>query len=209
MDIKEKIKRARAGTASAAQVPALYTGKQAPRYIQSALSMTEKPDAIILDLEDGVPNDQKDAARQSIPEEVAALRSSYRVFIRVNSYGSPWFEDDLKAAVNCDGGVLLPPKATPEGVAAVIGRLASLGVVLPVIPPLVESAAGVVNAHYMASMKQVMALGFGAGDLAVDLGLTWSKDGLEYGYARMKIPRGRGRRWGGDCFGWGGLHGSR
>ncbi len=163
----------------------LYIPANKPRYIQSALSMAEKPDAIILDLEDGVPNDQKDAARQSIPEEAAALRSSYRVFIRVNSYGSPWFEDDLKAAANCDGVLL--PKATPEGVAAIIARLAALGVALPIIP-LVESAAGVVNAHEMASMKQVLALGFGAGDLAVDLGLTWSKDGLEYGYARMKIP---------------------
>jgi len=86
---------------------------------------------------------------------------------------------------HCDGVLL--PKATPEGVAAIISRLTTITTPPPIIL-LIESAVGVVTAHEMASMKHVMAIGFGGGDLAIDLGLTWSKDGLEYSYARMKMP---------------------
>ncbi|KUO91189.1 MAG: hypothetical protein AT710_07280 [Thermocladium sp. ECH_B] len=163
----------------------LYIPANKPKYIQSALSLQNKPDAVILDLEDGVPHDQKDSARQLIPEEAKALRSAYPTFIRINSYGSRWFDDDLKVVTHCDGVLL--PKATPEGVAAIISRLTAMATPIPIIP-LIESAVGVVTAHEMASMKHVTAIGFGAGDLAIDLGLTWSKDGLEYSYARMKMP---------------------
>jgi citrate lyase beta subunit len=75
---------------------------------------------------------------------------------------------------------VLLPKATAESLRAV----RDVGV--PVIA-VIESARGLREAYEIASAPGVEALGLGAGDLSLALGLESRADALELLYARSKL----------------------
>src|ERR1700761_1866891 len=68
-------------------------------------------DAVILDLEDAVAPDAKEAARA---QAVAAVKAGgfgrRELVIRVNGLDTPWGEDDLRAAVEAAPDAILVPK---------------------------------------------------------------------------------------------------
>jgi citrate lyase subunit beta/citryl-CoA lyase len=93
-------------------------------------------DAVIVDLEDAVPPDQKDAARRSVGAWLAAARP---VVLRINAADTAWFAADLA----------LCRSAPPDALAAVMvakaeraEALAALHLPVPLLP-LIESAAGI------------------------------------------------------------------
>jgi citrate lyase beta subunit len=139
-------------------------------------------DAVILDLEDGVTFDAKDAARTAAADLLRALPRSRgsAVLVRVNAMDSAWGPDDLLVlrGVPVDGVVV--PKATPEAVRP----WAELGAPLLAI---VETAAGLRSAHATASDTAVHALMLGAADLGAELGLVPRADGLELLHARSTL----------------------
>jgi citrate lyase subunit beta/citryl-CoA lyase len=68
-------------------------------------------DALILDLEDAVAPDAKEAARQQVCDAVKARGFGKReVIIRVNGLGTPWGEHDLHAAAEARPDAILVPK---------------------------------------------------------------------------------------------------
>jgi citrate lyase subunit beta/citryl-CoA lyase len=85
-------------------------------------------DAVILDLEDAVAPDAKEAARRQVCDAVAAGGFGAReVVIRVNALGTEWGEDDLAAAAAAKPDAILVPKvSSPEALAMVGRRLAAL-----------------------------------------------------------------------------------
>src|SRR5262245_48931906 len=70
-------------------------------------------DGIILDLEDAVAPEAKDAARAQV---VAAVKAggfgSRELLVRINGLGAPWAIDDLNAAVQAAPDAFLIPKIT-------------------------------------------------------------------------------------------------
>ncbi|TMJ01943.1 MAG: CoA ester lyase [Alphaproteobacteria bacterium] len=85
-------------------------------------------DGVILDLEDAVAPDAKESARDQVVAAVKAGGFGAReVFIRVNGIDTPWFADDLHAAVAAAPDAILIPKISsadqPERIGA---RLLSL-----------------------------------------------------------------------------------
>ncbi len=92
-----------------------------------AKARTLPADAVILDLEDSVAPDAKEAARQVA---AGALRvggfGSREVVIRVNGPGTPWAADDLAAAIEAGpDAILLPKVSDPDAIAAVEAMLAA------------------------------------------------------------------------------------
>jgi len=68
-------------------------------------------DGVILDLEDAVAPDAKVAAREQVVAAVKAGGFGPReVFIRTNSFETPWFGDDLTAAMAAAPDAILIPK---------------------------------------------------------------------------------------------------
>jgi citrate lyase subunit beta / citryl-CoA lyase len=68
-------------------------------------------DGVILDLEDSVAPEAKEAARQQVLEQVRAGGFGPReIFIRVNGIDTPWHADDLIAAVRAAPDAILIPK---------------------------------------------------------------------------------------------------
>lgn len=119
-------------------------------------------DLAVLDLEDGVGPDGKDAARDA----VSAALGDLAAVVRINSTTSPWHEDDLRAlAARPPSAVMVPKAETGE-------QLHRVARALPGVPllPLVETATGLLAAAALAQVPQVARLAFGNLDLLADLG---------------------------------------
>ena len=80
-------------------------------------------DGIILDLEDSVAPDAKEAARKQVAEAVKAGGFGAReVFIRVNGVDTPWHADDLSAAAHAAPDAILIPKVSTADTLELVGR---------------------------------------------------------------------------------------
>ena len=80
-------------------------------------------DGVILDLEDSVAPEAKDAARQQVADTVKAGGFGGReVFIRVNGVDTPWHADDLSAAARAAPDAILVPKISNADTLELIGR---------------------------------------------------------------------------------------
>ncbi len=80
-------------------------------------------DGVILDLEDSVAPETKEAARQQVVDAVKAGGFGRReVFIRVNGVDSPWHAEDLSAAAHAAPDAILVPKVSSADTLELIGR---------------------------------------------------------------------------------------
>jgi citrate lyase subunit beta/citryl-CoA lyase len=80
-------------------------------------------DGVILDLEDSVAPEAKDAARQQVAGAVKAGGFGGReVFIRVNGVDTPWHAEDLSAAAHAAPDAILVPKVSSADTLELIGR---------------------------------------------------------------------------------------
>jgi citrate lyase subunit beta/citryl-CoA lyase len=80
-------------------------------------------DGVILDLEDSVAPDAKEAAREQVAAAVKAGGfGSREVFVRVNGVDTPWHADDLSAAAHAGPDAILVPKVSSPDTLELIGR---------------------------------------------------------------------------------------
>ena len=80
-------------------------------------------DGVILDLEDSVAPDAKEAAREQVVGAVKAGGFGAReVFIRINGVDTPWHADDLSAAAHAAPDVILVSKVSNSDTLELIGR---------------------------------------------------------------------------------------
>ena len=105
----------------------LYMPGSNARAIDKARSLPV--DGIIIDLEDAVAPDAKEAARTQVAATVGeGGYGSREVVIRVNGPETPWFEDDLAAAARArPDAVLIPKVSDPETLTTVGHRLRRAG----------------------------------------------------------------------------------
>jgi citrate lyase subunit beta / citryl-CoA lyase len=80
-------------------------------------------DGVILDLEDAVAPDAKAAARKQIVDVVQAGGFGPReVLVRVNAFDTPWFSNDIDAAVMAKPDAILIPKISLPQQLEMIGQ---------------------------------------------------------------------------------------
>ena len=152
-------------------------------------------DAVIFDLEDGVPPDEKPAARALVREAIEAGPYGSQVVVRINALNTGLSEADLEAVLAAGiQAVCLPKAETVEDVTRLASLLAALeearGLPLGSVSLLllVETALGVLNAFDMAkASERVRALCLGGEDLCLDLGALRTKEGLELAHARSQV----------------------
>jgi citrate lyase subunit beta / citryl-CoA lyase len=131
-------------------------------------------DAVIVDLEDAVPDAEKVQARRALANWLSPVK---RVLVRINNAESDWFADDLDLCrVAGVEGVVLPKAERPEQVARVVEQI-GLG---KFVIPLLETAKGVFDAVAIARAPQVQRLAFGSIDFQVDLGIRGEHEELLY-----------------------------
>ena len=150
-------------------------------------------DALILDLEDSVPDAEKQTARTLVREALAhAGRRGSAAWVRVNGYATGLTDDDLEATVTRDTfGICLPKSTSAEEVARLDARLSEIEprAGLPhgqvKICVFVETARGLLNAYaLLTASARVTAAVFGADDFALSVGAQRTRAGTELLYAR-------------------------
>ncbi|HKS46474.1 MAG TPA: CoA ester lyase [Amycolatopsis sp.] len=140
-----------------------------------AKAMAAGADGVVLDLEDAVGPDDKPAARAAVAEWLAQHGTD--VLVRINAPGTPWFDEDLELVAK-HGCAAMIPKAEDRGTLE--------GLELPLVIPLVETAAGVLKAAEICAARGVVRAAFGSVDLAGQLGVA-PDDHLALTHARSAL----------------------
>ncbi len=154
-------------------------------------------DALIVDLEDAVPADGKDAARKVVREYVTAApvagSGPVELWVRVNGDGvAP--EDIVAVASPSVTGFCLAKAENAEEVRAAADACAAaeralgLGDGAFLLAPLLESAAAVLDARTIAGASpRVSRLQVGEADLRAELGVTLGADERELLHVRSSV----------------------
>lgn len=152
-------------------------------------------DALILDLEDAISPEQKDAARILVS---GALKNKCfqgcRVIVRINAISSGLWQEDLEAVVPLGPDCIMPTKVNHTGDVGLISEYiesiekrygmaaGTVGLI-----PLIETALGVENAYAVANSPRAQAIFIGCEDLTADLGCERTKEGTEVGFSRSRV----------------------
>lgn len=154
-----------------------YAGSVAPRDARSWLLVPgtgtreldetirrSGPDAVVIDLEDGVAPADRPRARDDVHDWAAR---GGRAWLRVNAATTTDWSVDLDFAARCPGilGVVLAKAESADQIDATAAALGDFGGGLIA---LVESATGVLEAVSIARAKALTRLAFGSGDFRHD-----------------------------------------
>ena len=175
------------------------------------------PDILCFDLEDSVPISEKTIAREMITQSLSNNNHSLnrinininnkidnannkhkelpQLFVRINSFESGLYEQDLESVI-CESldGIVIPKVNSDselEKITEIIETLEKKRNVQKTIRliPSIESSQGVVNSYPIAKYNsRICSLLFGVFDYLYDMKLDYENEGLEYSYARAKIP---------------------
>lgn len=155
-----------------------------------------KPDCIMLDLEDAVAENQKDAARLSLFHALREIdyRGVERV-VRINGLDTPYWREDIRACVSGGADAVRIPKTeraqdvlqVEQAVAQAeqeFGRPQGSTLLMAAI----ESALGVLNvAEICRCSQRLFGVALSGGDYTRDLQTSISKSGVELAGARQML----------------------
>ena len=153
-------------------------------------------DGFIFDLEDTVPVEEKQNAREMSWECIATVPGE-RSWVRINAITSGFIHQDIEFFVGTKGlaGFIVPKQDSPEDVAMVDRLISSVEIAkgiqvgsTPIIV-MIESANGVLDSRAVmkaTARTQTMIYGGGEdGDMNVSLGATWTSEGPEMMFVRQ------------------------
>jgi citrate lyase subunit beta/citryl-CoA lyase len=168
---------------------ALYIPGDRPDMLAKALG--RGADEIIVDLEDAVADDAKDAARAGVADWLGSTDSGVEpgetgIWVRIND--GELREADVRAVATCAAltGFVVAKTETAEELVALDALLSSLGSQARVVP-LLESAAAVLRAAEIAAAPRVQRIQVGEADLRADLGVTLGADERELLFVRSQM----------------------
>jgi citrate lyase subunit beta/citryl-CoA lyase len=157
-----------------------------------AKALVAGADAVVIDLEDAVPADRKDAARD---QTVALLderadHGALQVWVRINPPGTEIGRRDVAALTGRRlDGLRIPRADDPDEVREVAERTGAP------LQLLLESARGLSRARELAEAHELVAgIGLGEADLAADLlvdrdeGLTWARGAVVVAARAAGLP---------------------
>lgn len=157
----------------------LFVPADSPRKLERALA--SGADALILDLEDSVAVSAKQQGRDGAAAFLAAHRDSAapKLIVRVNALDTGLTDADLDAVVALAPAAIMLPKA--QGGADIQHLSVKLGVreaehglpaeTIAILPIVTETATALFRLDsYRASSARLLALTWGAEDLAADIG---------------------------------------
>ncbi|MER7071577.1 CoA ester lyase [Terrabacter sp. NPDC000476] len=154
----------------------LYMPSSNERALEKAKTLPV--DSLILDLEDAVAPDAKDAARENA---CAAARSGdygrRELTIRVNGLGSQWHDADLAAAAAAGPDAIVVPKVgSADEVRALVAAMEAAGAPARTrLWAMVETPVAVLHAEEIARASSRLAcLVLGTNDLYKELGASFA-----------------------------------
>ena len=175
-------------TVSRARRSSLILPVNVPRFVEKAYA--RGADAIVLDLEDSVPTQEKASARRLVRESLAvAGRGGAEVLVRVNN-DPALLGDDIDAAVYPGlDGLSIPKAESGQQIREIVARIERLerdrG-----LPPghlrlslALETPRGLLAAEEIArSSDRIATMSVGVEDYCLELGVEPSPEGIELMY---------------------------
>lgn len=157
-----------------------------------------RSDAIILDLEDSVPEDLKEKAREDVAFSMKGLHiQGQRVYVRINKGPYCFNINDIEAVLQEElEGIVLPKVEGPEDIDIVTSIISEIEYKkgLPVgttkLIPILETARSIHFAYEIAKKERITALAGvspRSGDVERSLGYQWSQEGIERLYIRSQV----------------------
>ena len=152
-------------------------------------------DALILDLEDAVPPQQKALARGRCAAFVAQHRTGMRLFVRINALSAPEALADLDAIVPAAPyGLMLPKCESGRDVArlaALIAEREANAEPLRILPIVTETAASLfhLGSYATDAGPRLCGLFWGGEDLAADMGAKANRDAQQRYTAPYQMAR--------------------
>lgn len=155
-----------------------------------------KPDSIMLDLEDAVAENQKDAARFSLYHALRDIdyRGIERI-VRINALDTPYWKEDIRCAVAGGCDAIRIPKTESANDVKQVEEMVSLsekefarpaGSVL--IMAAIESARGVMKAlEICEASERLFGIALSGGDYTKDLQTHITGTGIELMGARQNL----------------------
>jgi len=153
-------------------------------------------DSILLDLEDAVALNQKDAARTLVRNMINVIDFyDAEVCVRVNHLSTPFGLADLEAIVPLQPSAIRYPKTeSAEEVAELLKIIEQienrhgLSHNKMTLHAMIETAMGVQNVFDIASkFERVDAITIGGQDLTADMNIVYTPDGAGIDFARKRI----------------------
>ncbi len=164
----------------------LYVPASNARALEKARGL--RSDGVILDLEDSVAPEAKDAARAAA---IAALRGfgDREVVVRCNGLDTPWGQADLAAVAAAQPDAVLAPKVSSAAEVHAYDRALAGPTRLWI---MVETARAVLNLREIvetAASTRLEAMALGPNDLSAELGLKGpiARAGLKTTLLHMNI----------------------
>ena len=158
-------------SAAAGLVTVLFVPGSKPERIAKALA--SEASVVCIDLEDSVPPPDKGRARVAALAAISA--GERRLALRINGIATRAGLEDLLALADAKTlpSLLFVPMVNSAAEVAIVAAV--LGAGTPGIVPLIETVKGLSAAPEIAAASGVVAMMFGGGDFAAELGvqLAW------------------------------------
>jgi citrate lyase subunit beta/citryl-CoA lyase len=170
----------------------LFAPGNHPRRVEKSLTLGT--DAVILDLEDAVAQNEKEATRALVVQALSQPRRC-QAYVRVNALSTPWSYGDIEAVVVAGlDGIVLPKVESAADLLTAEWMIASLERARGLMPgaidlmPIIETAKGYVALEsILRSGTRIKRVAFGAGDFTLDVGIRWSAAETELMTYRSQI----------------------
>ncbi|MBY6137523.1 CoA ester lyase [Nocardioides marinus] len=151
----------------------LYIPGSKPRALDKARQLPV--DAVIFDLEDAVSPEEKENARATLAEALAAGGYGARMkIVRINGLDTDWGRADAAAAAQMDCDAVLLPKVDSP---ADLDALAEITGDMP-LWAMMETPRGMLNAPAIAAHPRLQGMVMGTNDLVKELQCRYRADRL-------------------------------
>ena len=147
-------------------------------------AQTFRADGVILDLEDAVAPEEKDASRERLERLFGELDFGYKsVFVRINAFETIWGRKDAEVVRSIKPDAVVVPKVKDlrdlEVVAEITGDI-------PLVS-MIETPQAILNLNNISRCRRLIGFFFGAADLTGELNMTLTRFRNEMIYSMSAV----------------------
>ena len=145
-----------------------------------------QPDIAIIDLEDAVPDSEKQVARENLQKYAQEDKAAVTTYVRVNALVSQHFEEDIRSIPPQIAGIVIPKVNDASDIERATQAIERNSVSAKILVGI-ETVKGLMSVQDIFGTASVFAAYFGAEDYIHDLGGLRTDGNDEVLFARTQI----------------------
>ena len=145
-----------------------------------------QPDIAIIDLEDAVPDSEKQVARENLQKYAQEDKTAVTTYVRVNALVSQHFEEDIRSIPPQIAGIVIPKVNDASDIERATQAIERNSVSAKILVGI-ETVKGLMSVQDIFGTASVFAAYFGAEDYVHDLGGLRTDGNDEVLFARTQI----------------------